>query len=384
MQERLWNKYFLICLVLQFFYMLSFNMTAPLIAQYSILLGESTAMAGLIAGMFSFCALVFRPVVGYIADRVNRTRFLTIGLICGTIGMAGYGFSQTAFMLICFRLLHSLAMSIQTTLLSVIAIEFIPKTRIAEGVGYVGIAATIGMSIGPGLGIAVSEHFTHIEAFFGSAFFMALTLILSFVIPNTHQVIASKSKFSLKDMIDIPTLPLSIAAMSFAFCAGLTSSFLVLLGEERSISGIAAFFFVSSVGIAVIRPIAGRITDRHGISGITFGGFISECIVLISIAFANSLLMIGIGSIFRIFGQGAVQSSLQGYILKESPDEKRGVASSTFYLGIDAGQGLGAIVGGAVAGYAGYTSSFLSGLVVLAIGLISFLWWKSKNKKMQS
>ena len=100
-----------------------------------------------------------------------------------------------------------------------------------------------------------------------------------------------------------------------------------------------------------------------------------------SIALAASLPMIIAGAVFRIFGQGAAQSSIQGCVLKDAPDEKRGVASSTFYLGIDAGQGLGAIIGGAIADSCGYAAAFLSGPCVLGVGFLAFLWWKLRAKR---
>ena len=48
--ERLLNPYFAVCLFMQFVYMVSFNMTIPLIANYVVALGHSTAMGGFVAG----------------------------------------------------------------------------------------------------------------------------------------------------------------------------------------------------------------------------------------------------------------------------------------------------------------------------------------------
>lgn len=381
MDGKLWNKGFALCLLLQTVYMLSFNMVTPLIAQYAVLIGETTAMAGLIAGMFSFCALAFRPFVGYASDHVNRNRFMLVGLIIGAVAMVGYGLSQTAAMLVIFRILHALALSIQTTVITVIAIDFIPSPRIAEGVGYVGIAAMVGMSLGPGLGVAVAEGIGHTTAFFGGAALMLGAAAVSFALPVTTYEPPPPTRFSLAQTIDVDAIPLSLSALSFAFCAGLTSSFMVLLGDERGISGIAWFFFISSLGMVFVRPIAGRITDRRGLTGIALVGFASEGLAVTAIAFAASLPLILAGAVFRIFGQGAAQSSIQGCVLKDAPDERRGVASSTFYLGIDAGQGLGAIIGGAIADSCGYAAAFLSGPCVLGVGFLAFLWWKLRAKR---
>lgn len=382
MQDKLWNRPFISCLLLQSLYMLSFNMVTPIVAQYAVVLGETTATAGLIAGMFSFCALAFRPLVGYAADCVNRKRFMMAGLALGAFSMVGYGLSQSAAMLVIFRITHALALSIQTTVITVIAVDFIPKARIAEGVGYVGIAAMLGMSLGPGIGVCLVDAISHSAAFFGGSAFMVLAMVVSAALPPIDQPSGGKGRFSLRQTIDLRSVPLSLSALSFAFCAGLTSSFLVLLGQDRGIADIAWFFFVSSLGMMVIRPIAGRITDRQGISVIATVGFISEALAVSAVAFARGLPLILAGSVFRVFGQGAAQSSIQGCILKDTPDEKRGVASSTFYLGIDAGQGFGAIAGGMVADGFGYTYAFLTGIPVLLLGFVSYRWWRSRKHGM--
>lgn len=96
-------------------------------------------------------------------------------------------------------------------------------------------------------------------------------------------------------------------------------------------------------------------------------------------AFASSLAAILGAAVLRVFGQGAAQSSIQGCILKCASGERRGVASSTFYAGIDVGQGLGAVVGGAVAERFGYAASFMTGPCALAIGLGAFAIWKLRG-----
>ena len=360
--------------------MLSFNMVTPLIARYVMELGGTASIAGVIAGMFSFFAFAFRPFVGYMTDRVDKKIFMVVGLCCGIFAMLGYCFSATIFMVGIFRVLHALALSIQTTIITVMAMNYMPSDRIAEGVGYIGIAAMLGMSIGPGIGVAVADCISAQLAFFYGSVVMCASLFLALLLPKTP---LSKTKspaekgFSFERLFSLSALPLAIFAMSFAFCAGLTSGFIVLLGSSRGISHVALFFFVSSLGMVFVRPLAGRYTDHHGIKKIGFISFVAECVAMLVIACANSLTAIIVGAVFRIFGQGMAQSSIQGQVLKDSPEDVRGVASSTFYLGIDAGQGLGAMVGGLLIDIGGYALAFLSGPVMLVLGL--FIWMRGRR-----
>ena len=370
------NRPFVLCLALQAFYMLSFNMVTPLIAQYALVLGETRAVAGLVAGVFSFFALLFRPFVGYAADRLDRKRLMLGGLVVGAIALFGYSASAATSVLVGFRVLHALALSIQTTMITVIAVDYIPHDRIAEGVGYIGIAAMIGMSLGPGFGVILADLAGHQASFVGGGLLVLVAAGVALLLPVAPRRPAPLMRFSLSQTFDAAAAPLSIAALSFAFCAGLTSSFMVLVGTERAIAGVALFFFVSSVGMVAVRPLAGRITDRRGLTGVALVGFAAEAAAMLLTAFASSLAAILGAAVFRVFGQGAAQSSIQGCVLKCASDERRGVASSTFYAGIDAGQGLGAIVGGVIAERFGYAASFMTGPCVLAVGLGAFAVWK--------
>lgn len=383
-EQKIWNRYFINCLFLQTLYMLSFYIVSPIIAQYAVLIGETTTVAGMIAGIFSLCAIVFRPFVGFMADHVNRKRLMISGLIIGSLSILGYGFSITGSMLMFFRITHSLALAIQSTVLSVIAIDFLPRNRIAEGVGYLGITTMIGMSLGPGIGVWLAEWLGHQGAFLSGSVIMALAALASSFLPKLDAVSEfslKSTRFSLSEFFDLKTIPYAVMIATLAYCAGLTNGFLVLLGAERSIENIAFFFFITALGTTIMRPLAGRITDVHGVTGIAIVGFISEAVVVSVLAYATSLPLVIIASIFRIFGYGTIQSSMLGNVLKDAPDDRRGVVNATFYMGVDVGQGLGSIGGGWVADIADYTCAFLSGLPILAVGLIVFVYVVINKKK---
>ena len=389
MLGSLWNRSFVCCLFLQAIYMLSFNMATPLVAEYVEFLGGTTSLAGLIAGMFSFLALVYRPFVGVLADRSNRTKLMLIGSVIGAISIAGYGLSSECYMVAVFRVFHAFALCIQTTLVSVVATSFVPKERIAEGVGYVGVAAMLGMSLGPGFGVIVARECGHSAAFFFAALLMAVSAFLISFLPSSNVPRKTKrqkgTRANLNSIFDLKSFPLAVSAASFAYCAGLTTSFLVLIGASREIDHIAIFYFISSVGMVVTRPISGRYADRQGIRMLCFIAFSAEAICMICLSAANSLCLIVVASLFRALGQGIGQATIQGQVLRDSSLEERGKACSTFYLGVDAGQGAGAIVGGVLADAFGFSFALLSALPALLLGLVAFAFWlggrKSKLEK---
>ena len=53
-------------------------------------------------------------------------------------------------------------------------------------------------------------------------------------------------------------------------------------------------------------------------------------------------------------------------------------------MGIDIGQGAGAMLGGVIAGIGGFTASYLSALVMLVVGLAFYLMYRKRTLKKTS
>ena len=380
---KLFNRNFVLCLIVHFWYMLSFHMTTPQIAQFVVALGESTAIAGLVAGIFSLLALVFRPFSGFMADRFYRKHLMLLGYVFCTVSYFGYALSPNYGIVLAFRILHAFGLCIQTTLMAVVAMDFCPRERVVEGVGWVAIAATVGMGIGPGLGVALSAALGHRVAFAVSGALMFVTIGCMLPLPVERREPVLAKGFALSNFINVRTLPLMFTAMTFSFCSGITTAMLVLVGDVRGIAGVAVFFLISSTLMVLVRPFSGRLVDRKGLPVIMPFTFVFEVACMTLNAFAQSLAPIIVASVCRSVGQGVSNASLQGQALKESTPEDRGRTNSTFYMGIDIGQGLGAIIGGVLADAFGFTTMFMAGPIALVGGLISYLIWLRRHKAAQ-
>ena len=379
--EKLFNRNFVLCVLMQFWFMIAFNMTLPLIAQYVVVLGESATMGGFVAGIFSFLALAMRPFSGFAADRISNKTLLFAGYIASIVAFVGYGLAPNVGVLLVFRVIHAFGLCLQTTVTSAAAMQFIPKSRVVEGIGYIGVAAQLGLALGPTIGVLFVDALGYRGTFFAAAILMLITIALLVPVPIAppDRKDAAHS-LSIKDFVYVSALPLTVTLLAFSVCCGLTSTLLVMMGNVRGIAGVTVFFIISSLGIASMRPYFGRRVDRRGLNSVIPITFICETICCVLLAFANSLALVIGASIGRIFGQGVAQSSLQGQVLKDAGPEARGVASSTAFLGIDVGQGLGAIVGGALIDAAGFEGTFIFGPVCLIAGLISYVYWFRKQR----
>jgi len=381
MSKGLFNKYFTLCLIMQLLIMIAFNMSVPLIAKYVIYLGESATVAGVIAGMFSLLALLYRPIAGFLTDRMSKKTMLIAGFICNVVAFFGYALTTIPWLLGVFRAIHAFGLCVQTTTTTVVAVSFVEQEHVGEGTGYVGLATVLGVAIGPAIGVWAADTFGYFVSFAACGIITALMLGVAAILPIEHVPVTPK-KLSFSDFVDVSVIPPAIVCAGFGFCSGLSSGFLALMGEERGIPAITVFFLVASVGMIFSRPWSGRTVDKRGPNAVMPLSFVSEASSMAITAFSYSIWPILVAAVCRTFGQGVGQTAMLGQAIKQSPPEKRGVVSSTVYMGVDFGQGFGAMAGGTLYDIGGYTTAYLSGAVVIALCAGVYFFWQ-RNKTTQ-
>lgn len=110
-----------------------------------------------------------------------------------------------------------------------------------------------------------------------------------------------------------------------------------------------------------------------------YPAFCFGVVSLILIGKAESLTVLIIAAVTKAFAQGMSQPAIQTEGIRSVESTRRGVASSTIYIGGDLGQAIGPMLGGAVSQRAGYDMMYLfSAIPLIAAGLCFFV----KNKTL--
>ena len=164
---------------------------------------------------------------------------------------------------------------------------------------------------------------------------------------------------------------------------GITSSFIVLLGDERKIPNIALFFTVNSVALFVLRLTVGRIIDRTGLMLMVNLSLASTAISMFIVASSSKIFLILAAAVLKAIGQGCGQIALQSACVKKVDNSKVGVASSTYYIGLDIGQGLGPIIAGRISAASGYKTMFADIGFLMIIGAVLFSIYQIRTRKME-
>ena len=302
------------------------------------------------------------------------------------IGLFGFAFTTSTPLIIFFRIINGLGFAISSTAQVALIIRCIPNDRTGEGIGYMGISQLIGSACAPGLGLAIAESIGMKAVFIVAAALPIATCIFLLFIKNLQQATpnAKKGKIEFRDFFEPKALPFTLPASTLSFVNGIIASYLVLFADELGITGISIYFTVYALCLFLIRPIAGKLMDSKGLNYTVFPGLIITAISMFMLGTSRSLWLILFTCVLRAIGQGAAQPSLQAGCINYVGRERSGVATSTYFLGGDVGQGVGPMVGGAllgmIAGLQGYNFvfSFCGGLIIIAM---IYFFFKSKKER---
>jgi MFS family permease len=364
----------------------SFYMVATIMSKYLVGIGTTIAMAGFIVGLFSLTSLFSRPFCGVMVDRLNNIHLLMWSNVLMTIGLLGFAVTSNTPLIILFRICSGLGFAIGSTVQVALIIHFIPRDKTGEGIGYMGISQLIGSACAPGLGLAIADSIGMKAVFIIAASLPAATCILLLFLKDLQPVkpAMEKRKIAFNDFFEPKAIPFTLPYSTLSFVNGIIASYLVLFADELGVKGISIYFTVYAVCLFLIRPLAGKLMDAKGLKYTVFPGMIITAFSMFLLGISHSLWMVLLTCVLRAIGQGSAQPSLQAGCINHIGRDRSGVATSTYFLGGDVGQGVGPMVGGAIltliVGLQGYQAVFNFCACFIIIAMVYFFFVSKKER----
>lgn len=301
-----------------------------------------------------------------------------------TVLMAGslliYSVIPSIPVILIFRGLHGVAFGISSTASLVLVSECVTERRMGEAISYYGVMSVASMAIGPGLGIMLSEQLGYqVCMLIGTVIqFIAAAAALTFPYQRPAKP-AGNSHLSLKRLIEPKLLDLSGMNAAFTMMNGVVSTFLVVYATQQAITGVSWHFTLNAVVLIASRILLAKKMNTWTLRQNLVPAFVCGILSLLLIGRADTLLWLLIAAVFKAVAQGLSQPALQTKAFQSVPYSQRGIASSTMYIGGDLGQAVGPMLGGAIAGVAGYGNMYLICTLPLAAAFLYFIFSK-RNK----
>ena len=386
-KSKLWTKDFIIVSSINFLLTLVFYLLIVIIGVYAVDEYHATAsQAGLVTGIFIVGTLIGRLFIGRSIDLIGRKRTLFIGLILYILSTVLYFIHFGIGFLLITRLLHGITLGIASTATGTIVAQIIPGSRRGEGIGYYSMSATLATAIGPFVGLYMSQH-TSTQIIFSLCLILGIiSLITAFFVYVPVLEGATKTNetkgFKLSQFIEPKAVPIALITLVVAFCYSSVLSFINFYAIEIDLVSAASFFFlVYSIAVLISRPFTGRLMDIKGANYVMYPAFIFFTAGMLLLGFAHSSLLLLAAGILIGLGFGNMQSCTQAIAIKLTPAHRMGLATSTFFIFLDAGLGFGPYLLGFFIPITGYSTLYMIlGVVVLVSSALYFLLHGKKER----
>lgn len=350
------GKDIVLLLAASFFYMASPMLVTPLITGFAGELGAGGTLMGLIGGMMNICSLFCRPAAGNLADKMSKYKLSLIGAVFMTAACIGYAAAPAAGYLFVARLLNGVGFACCSVCMSTWMAGLLPKEKIGSGMGLYGSMNAISMALAPAIGIHLHQMFGYRSAFLAAAVFSAATgLIIQFVSdrgkPVPLNAPAEKGGLPAKrpglQVVDKNVLPIALIIMLFTIPYTATQSFLVSYAAQRNCSVTVSLFFpLYALAVLLLRIGLRRYFDRLPFGAFLLGSSLSAVCAMLCLNFMDGNLWMLAACVFMAGGYGIMCSVSQSTAILLAGEGRRGLANSTYYVGLDLGMALGPIAGG--------------------------------------
>lgn len=384
MKKSMYTKDIVLILAASFFYFASPMLVTPLITGFSESIGASAELMGAIGGMMNLCALLCRPFVGNLADKISKYKVSFIGAGLMSLACIGYITAVSPVVVALARIVNGVGFACCSVCMSTWMSNMLPREKVGSGMGVYGMMNALGMAVAPGIGVSVYQVFGYRTAFGIGLFFSVLTgVIIQFISDRGEPESVSEEKEKKKiQIVDRNVLPVAAIIMLFAipYCA--TQSFIVSYTEERGLPvSVSLFFPLYAAVLLVLRLCLKSLFDRLPFQIFLFGCSASAFMGILLLGWMKNNLVMFFAALFMAGGYGIMSSVCQSTAILLAGKEKRGLANSTYYIGLDMGMTLGPLIGGFLYGNLDIALFYPALLATVPLGLAMYVLTRPSLRK---
>ena len=355
MKSKIYSKDIILVLAASFFYMASPMLVTPLITGFSGSIGASAALMGLVGGMMNLVSLFCRPLAGNLADRISKYKLSFIGAVFMTLACVGYIFAPNEAVVVIARIINGFGFACCSVCMATWMSDMLPKDKIGSGMGFYGTMNALAMAVAPAIGVSAYQTFGYRASFvIALVFSVAIIAVIQFIgdkgEPEKEPVSTDEEQKRI-ELIDVKVIPIALIIMLFAipYCA--TQSFLVTYTETRGLHIFVSLFFPAyAVVLIVLRLSLRNLFDKLPFQVFLLAGIVSELMAILLFTLMNNNVIMILASCFLAGGYGVMSSVCQSTAILLAGKGKRGLANSTYYIGLDLGMTLGPFIGGILYG----------------------------------
>lgn len=387
-KEKLWSKDFISISLVNFVMMLSMYLLIVTMASYAAdAYDASSSMAGLASSIFIIGVLFARLYAGKEVARIGSKRMLIGGILFFVGITALYLIPSNIYVLLAVRFLHGVGIGFASTATGTIVAQVVPASRKGEGISYFSLSVILSTAIGPLIGLPMISQFGYESMFIFSLLVGMLCLPIALTVKepilDSNTEAAGSRGFSLARYLEPNALPVSIVMFVIALAYSGTLSFIASFAKEAELTEAGSmYFFVYAMAVLFSRPFTGKLMDAKGANFVAYPAMIAFALGMLTLSQANSSAVFLLAAALIGLGYGNFQSVAQTVAIKMTPPHRMGLATSTFFIMMDIGIGVGPFLLGYMVPDYGYRGLYLAMVPLIIVGVFTYYTLHGKKEKV--
>ena len=159
----------------------------------------------------------------------------------------------------------------------------------------------------------------------------------------------------------------AVTQLFFMMAYGVVEVYVAIYAVLHCLPSEGIYFIGIAVATVATRILLGRVVDKYGEAQLVYTENAAIITGILLLVFAHNIPCYLLLAALLGYSFGAVQPALQTMVM---PAERRGAASSTFFVAFDFGIALGGFFAGLLVKYREYDDMFLGMLLVLPLSIV--------------
>jgi MFS family permease len=364
---------FFVALASTFLLFFSFQALFPISPLYIVEVGGSSTDNGLATWVFALAALLTRSLAGVLSDRWGRKPVLVLGAVLLGSGPALHALASTMPLLLAVKAFHGVGLGCFSTAYQAFTADLLPPGRYGEGLGVANTGPVAAMVVAPLFGEWLVGRLDFTYSFLAFGAIGGLGFLTTLVLPGRGAASSQEALStdgSLREALRQPGVRVGSFGMALLGVPfGAFISFVPLLTSARNLGGTGLVFSVYALAGALVRPVAGRVTDRWGARRVALLGLVLLGLAAGGLAVvAGRWTLMGFAVLLGVGGAMAI-AALDAKVQASVGQSLRGSAAAIQYTALDLLVGFGTLGLGFLADTAGYGVMYgvVSGVVLLGV-----------------
>ena len=401
------NKRLYVLLGCLFVVMIGFGITLPVLPFYveRLALTEGSSRQAIVlhvtilTGVYSLMQLIFAPLWGRWSDRIGRRPLILIGIAGYAVAQVLFGLATSLALLYTARILGGILSSATLPVAAAYVVDMTTERERAQGMAWLGTAASLGVVVGPGLGGLLSRrdwHFNwsaaHLKMdsfstpFFAAALLGLLTLFAALrwlpesLTKTSTESITEKESFSKADWRSLLRVLFPLLALTFAgqFALTMFEGTFALFAQATLGFGpqeVGYVFIVCGLVMTVVQAgaaglFAGKISEMTRIGA----GFALMGIGIALLTTAQTKVFVLAFVVVLSLGMALIAPNLAALVSKRGGARRAGASLGVQIAASSLGQALGPVAGGVLFIWQRNAPYLMTGAALLGVAVL--IGWK--------